>query len=53
MPVTTMNGREIHVDDEGFMTDPGEWDEALAQVLAGNIGIELTEAHWALLTFLR
>jgi tRNA 2-thiouridine synthesizing protein E len=53
MPVTTMNGREIHVDDEGFMTDPSEWDEALAQVLAGNIGIELTEAHWALLKFLR
>ena len=53
MPTTTMNGREIAVDAEGFLTDPDQWDEDLALVLAGNIGIELTEEHWALLRFLR
>ena len=53
MPTTTMNGREIHVDAEGFLTDPGEWDEDLAQVLAANIGIELTDAHWTAIRFLR
>jgi TusE/DsrC/DsvC family sulfur relay protein len=53
MPVTTINGREVHVDDEGFMTDPSEWDETLAETLAYNIGIQLTEAHWKLLRFLR
>jgi len=53
MTVTEIGGRQVHVDAEGFMTDPAQWDEALAPVLAGNIGIELTEAHWALIRFLR
>ena len=53
MTVTEIAGRQVHVDAEGFMTDPSEWDEALAPVLAGNIGIELTEAHWNLIRFLR
>mgnify|MGYP001816606561 FL=1 len=53
MPTTTMNGREIAVDAEGFLTNPDEWDEELAVVLASNIGIELTDEHWALLRFLR
>ena len=30
MPVTTIDGHEIHVDDEGFLTDSDEWDEDLA-----------------------
>ena len=31
MPVTTIDGRQIHVDDEGFLTDPTEWDEDLGR----------------------
>jgi TusE/DsrC/DsvC family sulfur relay protein len=53
MPVTTMDGREIHVDDEGFMTVYDEWDEDLAKVLAANIGIDMTDRHWACVHFLR
>ena len=29
MPVTTIDGHQIHVDDEGFLTEPDEWDEEL------------------------
>ena len=53
MPVTTMNGREVHVNDEGFLTEYDEWDEELAKVLATNIGIDLTEDHWKVIRFLR
>ena len=53
MPVTTLEGREIHVDDEGFLTEYDEWDENLAVVLANRIGIELTDAHWRVIRFLR
>jgi len=53
MPVTTMNGREVHVNDEGFLTEYDEWDEDLAKVLAANIGIELTDDHWKVIRFLR
>ena len=53
MPVTTMNGREIQVNDEGFLTEYDEWDEDLAKVLAQNIEIDLTDAHWKVIRFLR
>ncbi len=53
MPVTTINGRDVHVDDEGFLTEYGEWDDDLGKVLAGNIGIDLTDDHWKVIHFLR
>jgi TusE/DsrC/DsvC family sulfur relay protein len=53
MALATLSGREIHVDDEGFLTEYDEWDEELGAVLAGNIGIELTDAHLAVIRFLR
>jgi TusE/DsrC/DsvC family sulfur relay protein len=53
MPVTTMNGRDIHVDDEGFLTEYDEWDDDLGKVLAGNIGVDLTDDHWKVIHFLR
>ena len=53
MPITTIAGRDIHVDDEGFLTVYEEWDPDLGKQLAAQIGIDLTDAHWRVLTFLR
>ena len=53
MPVTTLDGHDVHVNDEGFLTDPDEWSEELAVTLAAQIGIQLTDAHWTVLRFLR
>ena len=53
MPVIEMSGRPVTVDEEGFLTAYDEWDEDLAKVLASNIGIDLTDAHWKVLRFLR
>jgi len=53
MPVTEISGHQVHVDEEGFLTLFGEWDEQVAKALAAQIGIELTEAHWKVLRFLR
>jgi TusE/DsrC/DsvC family sulfur relay protein len=53
MPVTTIAGREVHVDDEGFLTEYSEWDETLAAELATNIGVEMTDEHWEVVRFLR
>ena len=54
MPTTTIAGREIHVDAEGFLTEYDEWDEPLATELAAQIGIaNLTPEHWKALNFLR
>lgn len=54
MPVTTIAGHEVHVDDEGFLTEYDEWSKELAETLASNIGIDaLTDDHWKVIDFLR
>ena len=53
MPTTTIEGHPIHVNDEGFLTDYTEWSEELAQSLAAQIGIELTDEHWKAIRFVR
>lgn len=53
MPATTIGATTVQVDAEGFLTEYDEWDEVLARQLAGNIGIEMTEAHWKAIRFLR
>lgn len=53
MTVTTIDGTDVHVDAEGFLTDYDEWNEVLAAKLAAAIGIELTDAHWVAIRFLR
>ena len=53
MPTTTIDGHEIHVDSEGFLSDPEEWSEQLATSLAHQIGLELTDEHWRAIRFLR
>ena len=54
MSTTTISGQEVHVDDEGFMTEYDEWNEDLAKELASNIGIEeLQDEHWKVIEFLR
>ena len=54
MPVTTIADKEVHIDEEGFLTEFDEWDKDLAVVLASNIGIDdLTDDHWEVIEFLR
>jgi len=53
MSLATISGHEVHVDDEGFMTEYEEWSEELGKQLAVNIGIDLTERHMEAIRFLR
>ena len=53
MSTTTIAGKEVQVNDEGFMTEPDEWSEEIGTDLAKNIGIEMTDDHWAAIKFLR
>ena len=36
MTTTTIEGHTVHVNDEGFLTDPNEWDDRLATALAAH-----------------
>ena len=54
MATRTICGKLIQVNEEGFMTNPAEWDKGLAVELAKEEGIaELTAAHWKVIDFCR
>ena len=40
-------------DDEGYLVDPAQWTEEVARVFAGQESIELTDAHWDAIRFMR
>jgi len=46
-------GHTVHLDEEGFLAEPSEWDDDLATALAARIGIELTDEHWQAIRFAR
>ncbi len=51
--LVTIAGRPVHVNEEGFLTDAGEWDEAIAAALAADIGLTLSDEHLAVIRFVR
>ena len=53
MTTTPIDGHEIHVDEEGFMTEYDEWTEPLGKALAAQIGIDMGDGHWKAIRFLR
>ena len=40
-----LNGVTIDIDDEGYMTNHAQWNRDVADALAKELGIELTEGH--------
>ena len=40
-------------DNEGFLLDPQKWDKQLAQNIARDIGIAMTDQHWEVIHFIR
>ena len=54
MTATLIANKTVDVDAEGFLTNPAEWDETLAQEIAREAGIpELTDRHWLVIRFMR
>ena len=54
MATRTISGKLVQVNDEGFMTNPAEWNKDMAVEIAKEEGItELTPAHWKIIDFCR
>ncbi len=47
------NYSTIELDKEGFLKNLNDWNKEIANILATNEGIELTEAHWEIIHLLR
>ncbi|PLX45504.1 MAG: sulfite reductase subunit gamma [Hyphomicrobiales bacterium] len=43
----------IQLGDEGYLINPEDWNREIASALAAREGIELTEAHWQVIEFMR
>jgi len=53
MPNIDVNGTPIEVNAEGFLVNPNDWNEAVAQQLAASASIGLTPRHWDVIHFCR
>ena len=52
MPVMVQK-KNIQTDTEGYLVDPIDWDEEVAEVLARQENLTLTDEHWAVIKFMR
>lgn len=54
MPFIDIDGQQVEIDEDGFLTNTDQWTEAVAYLFAKDEGIdELTEDHWKVINYLR
>ena len=53
MATIEVNGKQLEVDEEGYLTNLNEWTRDAAAILAQTEDATLTEAHWDVIDFLR
>ena len=54
MTMTLIADAPVDVDAEGFLTNPEQWTEQIAQAIATENGVpELTDRHWLVVRFMR
>jgi tRNA 2-thiouridine synthesizing protein E len=49
----SVGDRTLTLDPDGNLHDPGDWDPGVAEAFAAGAGLDLTDAHWAVLEFVR
>ena len=54
MGTIEIEGKTFDVDKDGFLSDPGIWNEEVAALIAKYDGIEeMTDKHWAIIRLIR
>ncbi len=53
MATKTYAGVNIEVNDEGYMTDSSQWTKEVANEIAKEEGIELTDKHFEVIEYIR
>ena len=48
-----INGKTIEVDANGFLVNQEDWDKDVAEAIAKNEGLALTQDHWDVIEYLR
>ena len=53
MPAVEYAGTAVEVNDEGFLLQSDSWTREIAEAIAAEVGITLTEKHWQVIEFCR
>jgi dissimilatory sulfite reductase related protein len=54
MSTATIAGATVDIDPEGFLTDPGQWNEQIAAEIARENGIPaLSDRNWQVVRYMR
>lgn len=49
----TIADKIIETDNDGYLLDLNQWNQDVALAIAHNEGLELTDAHWEVIHFVR
>lgn len=53
MPFIEIGGKQIEVDEDGYAVNLDDWTKEMADFMANQDGMTLTENHWEVINFLR
>jgi len=53
MPNIEIAGKQVEVDEDGYMVDLDAWNKDIALSMAKADGLDLTDSHWEIINFLR
>ena len=53
MPTVNIAGKDVEVDEEGYLTNLADWNRDVAEYLAKEEKVDMTDAHWEVIDFLR
>lgn len=51
--VLDVKGRQVLIDNEGYIQDMSEWSEDFARSLAREEGLTLNDEHWEVIYYIR
>ncbi len=48
-----VNGKQLEVDEEGYLANLNEWEPGVADVMSKQDNLNLSNDHWEIINFLR
>ncbi len=53
MRAIEVSGKTLETDEEGYLQNLDDWSKEVAEFLAEEEGVDMTDAHWEVVNFLR
>ena len=54
MPIVSLGGQQIEIDEDGFIQEPDKWNKEVAEDLAKTEdAYPMNEDHWKIVNYLR